>query len=387
MYTVELKSGTSQGKSRLNVVLPGLSQDMAFGGTSSALELTRHLLKYYDTCRFISLYEEEAGLQSPEGKDSLAHLKEYAAKWEIFFSTSARKLPCHEKDVFLVTYWPGASYWESLHKARLREGLPARPFYYFIQDYEPGFAPLGAKHALALRTYSFGDLTTAIINSRELAEYLKLRGDHFAREYVLKPSLNKFMAAYLSQNGFKLPPKRGPKIIILFYGRPGLPRNCFETGIETLRLFFAELPPASRAKFTALSVGLPHEDLLLQEGAVLKSLGRLPIDEYIALLLRSHVGLSLMISPHPSYPPLEMALFGLSTVTTDYSVKKMQGTHPLLLSAKWPEPRELAALLRQAVTNAAKLKDCGQRAVLPSSLSGADWAENFASLNIEPIQV
>jgi hypothetical protein len=370
----------SSDPSRLNVILPGLAEDAAFGGMTSALELARHLAPRYEACRFVSLYDEAARFRQNNARP---HRLIGAA--ECFFASSDEPLPCHAGDVFLVTYWPGFAFWEAAHDARLRHALPALPFYYFIQDYEPSFAPLGQKHALTLKSYARGELTHAIVNSGWLAEHLKKHGHSFAREYVLTPSLNRNIAGWLQKTGFRLPPKGDGQTVILFYGRPGLARNCFELGVETLSAFFSRLPPSGRRRFLPLSVGLPHGDIALADGAVLKSLGRLPVHEYIALLAKAHVGLSLMISPHPSYPPLEMALFGMPTVTTDYGSKKMRNAHPLLLSAVWPEVGELLPLLRECVVKARKLKSVAQRAVMPSVLSKLDWTENFASLGIVPI--
>jgi hypothetical protein len=370
----------SPGQSRLNVILPGLAEDAAFGGMTSALELARHLAPRYESRRFVSLYDDASRFRQ---NDARPHPLIGAA--ECFFSSSDEPLPCHSGDVFLVTYWTGFAFWEAAHKARLRHALPPLPFYYFIQDYEPCFSPFGQKHALTLKSYACGELIHAVVNSAWLAEHLKKHGHAFSREYVLNPSLNKDIAEWLQKTDFRLPPKGGERTIILFYGRPGLARNCFELGVETLSRFFSGLPPSGRRRFLPLSVGLPHGDIALAGGAVLKSLGRLPIHEYIALLAKAHVGLSLMISPHPSYPPLEMALFGMPTVTTDYGVKKMREAHPLLLSAAWPEVGELLPLLRESVVKAQKLKSVAQKAVMPGVLSKLDWAENFASLNISPI--
>lgn len=38
---------------------------------------------------------------------------------------------------------------------------------------------------------------------------------------------------------------------------------------------------------------------------------------------KAYVGISLMVSPHPSYPPLEMAAFGMQVITNNYSDKNM----------------------------------------------------------------
>ena len=370
----------SPGQRRLNVILPCLAEDAAFGGMASALELARHLARRYDACRFVSLYDDAARFR--QGNAAPHRLIGAAG---CFFASSGEPLPCHSGDVFLVTYWAGFAFWEAAHNARLRHALPPLPFYYFIQDYEPSFSPFGQKHALTLKSYARGELTHAVVNSDWLAEHLKKHGHAFAREYVLTPSLNRDIDDWLKKTDFRLPPKDDERTIILFYGRPGLARNCFELGVETLSSFFSGLPPSGRRRFLPLSVGLPHEDIALADGAALKSLGRLPVHDYIALLASAHVGLSLMISPHPSYPPLEMALFGMPTVTTDYGSKKMREAHPLLFSAAWPEVDELLPLLRGCVIKAQKLKSVAQRAVMPSVLSRLDWAENFASLDIAPI--
>lgn len=379
MIDVTLHTGSLLDRPRLNVVLPALAQSVAFGGTTSALALAKHLAPHYASCRFVSLFE--AGVPA----EQLAYLGDCGVLPEVVFLADGQGLACHERDIFLITYWQGFALWEKLDAARQKNGLARLPFYYLIQDYEPCFSGFGEQHALALKTYSFGEMTKAVINSEELAAYLRLSGAAFSAEYPFRPSLNEDIAAFLQKTHFQLPPKGSDETIILFYGRPGVPRNCFDAGVASLRLFFQRLPKAGRQRFSALSVGLPHEDIPLAEGAVLKSLGRLPIEQYIALLLRAHVGLSLMVSPHPSYPPLEMALFGLPTVTTDYSVKKLSGTHPLLFPVAWPEPEMLCSALHQAVIRAGKLKGASSRAILPTSFSPLDWQDNFASLRIEPI--
>jgi hypothetical protein len=47
-------------------------------------------------------------------------------------------------------------------------------------------------------------------------------------------------------------------------------------------------------------------------------------DGYAEMLRNCDVGLSLMLSPHTSYPPIEMAACGAACVTNVYSVKTQQ---------------------------------------------------------------
>ena len=63
--------------------------------------------------------------------------------------------------------------------------------------------------------------------------------------------------------------------------------------------------------------------MLLAKGRYLTSVGKLTLDEYARVLSESAIGISLMVSPHPSYPPLEMAAFGAIVITNGYQNKNL----------------------------------------------------------------
>ena len=72
------------------------------------------------------------------------------------------------------------------------------------------------------------------------------------------------------------------------------------------------------------------------------------MDPYGELLLTSAAGLSLMASPHPSYPPLEMAHFGLWTVTNSYTNKDLTQSHENIISIDSVDPVTIAFALARA---------------------------------------
>jgi hypothetical protein len=75
----------------------------------------------------------------------------------------------------------------------------------------------------------------------------------------------------------------------------------------------------------------------------------LTLAEYAGVLRESAVGIALMASPHPSYPPLEMAHFGLRTITNRYGhAKDLAATHPNILSVADILPATLARALSSA---------------------------------------
>ena len=58
-------------------------------------------------------------------------------------------------------------------------------------------------------------------------------------------------------------------------------------------------------------------------GHKLRNLGKLTMQDYDRVLRTAQIGLSLMLSPHPSYPPLEMAAYGMVVVTNRYGTKDL----------------------------------------------------------------
>ena len=83
------------------------------------------------------------------------------------------------------------------------------------------------------------------------------------------------------------------------------------------------------------------------------------------------VGLSLMASPHPSYPPLEMAHFGLRTVTNGYTCKDLSRAHENIVSIPTILPDAIADALAAQCRAFIAEPDAGWRAksMLPDYLS------------------
>ena len=128
-----------------------------------------------------------------------------------------------------------------------------------------------------------------------------------------------------------------------------------------------------------------HDDLEIAEDVYVKSLGKLTIYNYIKELEKSHIGISFMASPHPSYPPLEMATFGLYTITNKFAGKDISGNHHLLHCVDYPLPDELVCQLKKAVTYVSSALNDPLEVTLPSTMSPLSWADNLRSIKIDPI--
>lgn len=357
---------------RLTVVVPHVFSRQAFGGLHSALELSREMSRQFEAIRVVSMHPPLA-----DAPDEPVHAAADFAlgparnRAELVFLADD-PLPCRRDETFLCTYWTTVLVWEAFARALDAAGQPRVPFHYFIQDFEPGFYQFGAKYMACLATYRHGDHCRALFNSRSLADYFAAQGLSFSQARVLTPALNPVLRATLDALGWTA--TKDPSFTSLaIYGRPEQPRNCFAVIVEGLRRYVATLPPARRARLRLVSAGKPHEHLRLADDVVLVSLGRLALRDYAALLAGAHVGIAMMASPHPSYPPLEMAAFGLQTLTNDFAAKRLAGAHPNLTSLPLPTPAAIAAALPDLVARADALAGRPQALRLPDGLSPDPW--------------
>jgi hypothetical protein len=77
--------------------------------------------------------------------------------------------------------------------------------------------------------------------------------------------------------------------------------------------------------------------------------GKLSLEEYADYLNRASVGVSLMISPHPSYPPLEMAEAGLEIITNAFNAKDLRLRFPNIVSIDHLTACTLSEAIEQTV--------------------------------------
>lgn len=96
-----------------------------------------------------------------------------------------------------------------------------------------------------------------------------------------------------------------------------------------------------------VSVGMAHEPIVLPGDVVVRSLGKLAMEDYPVFLTTVDIGLSLMYSPHPSHPPIEMAAAGAHVVTNGFGPKDLSRLSPLIRSAP-PTPAGVARELVDA---------------------------------------
>ena len=333
-------------KLRLNIITPSVDIKHVFGGISTAMKL------FYETCEKGGFDARVIVVDAPVFPESSVLPKEYEiVKPEKHKDVPFQVVPMHdrhgktfpvaENDIFMATGWWTAYTVSDVIRWQKEVYGVSHPLVYMIQDYEPGFYPWSSRYLMADSTYRSDLPVYAVLNSKLLSDFFTEKGYTFEKSWSFDPKLNESLLAFLPEQGTKVEKKKQ----ILVYGRPSTARNAFELLVYGLREWVAQQEDAK--EWTVLSAGEMHDDIPLGEGVVLHSVGKLTLEEYARVMLDTYAGVSLMVSPHPSYPPLEMATFGIQTITNGYDSKNLSGFSENIVSLTACAPRNIAEALSE----------------------------------------
>lgn len=328
---------------RLNLMIPTLSPRRVFGGAKTAMDLFEALGVVFPRRRIVSFTPvPDAAMANLDGFTRANADDEEPPNRTVVVAPigSETDLAVGPDDVFLATFWSTAELTIRIVRwqAATYDG-PIRPFAYLVQDFEAGFYPWSAQYELARGTYAADVPTIAVVNSGLLAEFLDDEGINFAGRFVFEPQLDPRMRHLLAE------PPRERRRRIVAYGRPETPRNAFPLVVDGLREWVAN---GGGGGWEAVSAGERHPPVDLGRGLRLERVGKLPMEAYGDLLRESAVGLSLMVSPHPSYPPLDMAHLGMRVLTNRFGRKDLSTWHENITSLASLSAETIGDALRSA---------------------------------------
>lgn len=341
---------------RLNLVLPTIAEREAFGGISTARKL---LARLTDTLNSNTKWDVRIvvadifGAEPPTIYDG-EHEARRVSILPLHAANPPYTLPVRRNDIFISYVW-----WISLNLVPVLEaqnehyGGDKKPLIHMTQDYEPAFYAFSSSNLLALQAYNLRWPSAAIVNSSLLRDHLVAGGHSFDQIFTFEPRIPDSLRPFLDEPRTKCRE-------ILIYGRPTVARNCFNLIVAALRQFSA-YPEFDNWELR--SVGMQHKPVPLTRGRVLTSEGKLSLTDYAQRLRSARVGLSLMASPHPSYPPLEMAHFGIRTITNRYAHKDLSQHHNLITSLDDVTPPSIADTLMSVCRTADRDPETGPTGV------------------------
>jgi len=319
--------GGNAATPHLNVLLPGLARRLT-GGPNTAIIIAISMAQAGIPVRLLVTDDGVPADTNALWRHIASVTGQGQARPNITLGSTAdpaRPASLGARDVFLATYWTTAFRLKSvLHSMQVKE------FIYLIQDFEPGLYPWSSRYAQALETYSMR--FRGLINERFLADYMtENRIGRFAdsgfisRCAVFEPAVDRRLFYPVETTGSSRQ--------LLFYARPGEFRNLYGIGFEALRAatshplfadgnwrFVAIGSSDSRGKSGTFGTALGGR-LSLNGAQFLHAAPWLTYEDYARMIRESDILLSLMLSPHTSYPVLEMAACGKIAVTNTFGSK------------------------------------------------------------------
>ena len=234
---------------------------------------------------------------------------------------------------------------------------------YVIQDFEPGFFPWSAQWLMASATYRADDRDDRGLQHVTVAGLFSRVGDRVRARIRLR-------AAPAPRAPRRDGVAGGPRSrTIVVYGRPRTPRNAFPAIVDGLRAWRAR----TRATPLAGRFGRPVASRYRPWRRVeLRSIGKLDLDGLRAAPRGSAIGVSLMVSPHPSYPPLEMAHLGMLVLTNGFGTKDLSRWHDNIRSTDDISADSLASGCRSCVAGSRPTRFSGSGADRDALTSPSD---------------
>ncbi|TFD22863.1 glycosyltransferase family 1 protein [Cryobacterium sp. TMT2-23] len=200
-----------------------------------------------------------------------------------------------------------ATGWETAYPAYLDTSMARR--FYFVQDYEASFYPLGSESLLAENTYHFGfhGITAGGWLAHKLSTEFGMATDHF--DFAVDKT--HYSVTNLTRRSE-----------VFFYARPVTPRRAFEFGLLALAEF-ARLKPDVRINLAGWDVSnweIPF---------AYTNLSSLDISELNSVYNRCAAGLVMSLS-NMSLLPLELLSSGVTPIVNDGPNNRMVSENPFI---------------------------------------------------------
>lgn len=306
---LRLRIGSEKSHLRVNLVTDSINGGSLFGGVGTAIIWSVLLAERIDAqLRLITRTE------SPEPSNVRMVLEANGLTWQrniefcLLDLNGNSTADVSSDDLFLTTSW-----WTT-HAAL--QCVSPEQIVYLVQEDERMFYPLGDDYLRCSEVLANQELCF-VVNS-------KLLFDHFQRDgYENIANNGVWFEPAFPKNQYFLDdrPKRWKdKRTFMFYARPGNLRNLYYRGLEAIgeSISVGVLPPND---WQLVFVGKDLSAVSLPSGVRPQLIHSLGWSDYGALIRRVDVGLTLMYTPHPSYPPLDLAASGAIAVTNRFGNK------------------------------------------------------------------
>lgn len=291
---------TEEKVKRLNFVTDSIGPNSLLGGVATALIVATEFANKCDfELRIITRTTnvnpvDYENIMDISGVEPAKHVSFYSDYDRDINGNKDFKLEISKDDIFFATSWWSA---EAIKKTSIR-----KRFYYIIQEVETFFYPHGGEHYLCNQIMNDKNIDF-IINSKFLYEYFKKNepniinnGTYFEPAF---PNALYHPQSFVKKNKYKL----------FFYARPNNPRNLYSYGVNLLEKAIS-CGILDTSEWDIYCAGQEIPELRFSNGYTAINKGQMSWQDYGEFLGDIDLAVSLMYTPHPSYPPYDVACSG-----------------------------------------------------------------------------
>lgn len=296
------------GAPRISIVTDSINKGSLFGGVGTAMLLAALLVRQRGARLRIITRTEPA-----QGANLQAVLSLYGItiEGEVEFSFAHVNAPQSSVNVYPDELFITTSWWTT---ASTLAAIAPQRILYVLQEDERMFYPGGDDQLRAEQVLGHAGVHVAV-NTHGLLQHLLATGlpQLQGRAVAFEPAFPASVYAPQARPA-------GSKPRLMFYARPNHLRNLFYFGLQVIDQAVARgvIDPA---QWEIHFVGAHIPPVALCDGTVPQRHEHLAWRDYASLAGSIDVALSLMATPHPSYPPLDLAASGAVVVTNRWGNK------------------------------------------------------------------
>jgi Methyltransferase domain len=356
----------------VTMVTDGIGPHQLFGGVGTALVFST-LLAQRLNARLRLVTRTDPADAGTFGALLSANGISWNSGLEILHSSphGGQDVPVGDEEIFVTTSW-----WTT---RSVLGSVPPEHIIYLLQEDERMFYPFGDERLRCAETLAEPAIRF-VINTKMLFDHLVNGTEPLSN---LTDRAVWFEPAFPAVERATRRPRIGNgRYRFFFYARPNNPRNLYWRGLEAIVASVEDgmLDPAT---WDIYFVGRDLADMELPRRMRPHIAQTLSWRDYAQLVRTMDVGLSLVDTPHPSYPPLDLALGGAIVVTNRHGTKTSLEHYAEDVLCVEPSVAGLRCGIAEAVTRAAN----------PARLRGAvrlgiSWKEALepALVSLFPLQ-
>lgn len=301
---------TNNEKPRITIVTDSVNKGSLFGGVSTAIIYASYwAIKNNASIRLITRFEapESSSVSMIQKLNQI----DFGNDLECLFYPhhETEEISIYRDEVILTTSW-----WTT--QCIINSGFESK-ITYLLQEDERMFYPVSDEYILASETMANRNIKF-VVNSHYLYEHL------LHSKFTNIQTNGTFFEPSFSQNYYYCDgPVIKTKYQLFFYARPHHARNAYYRGLKILseavkRGLFAP----EEWTFNFVGKDVPQISI---DGIEIRLHDNISWNQYTTMIRNMDLGLSLMLTPHTSYPPLDVAASGGVVVTNNWGNKRNIG--------------------------------------------------------------